>query len=360
MSSPTGRDQSQPPTGPSTHPPGQAITGRFPVVGEREPVSRALDLSTWTLEVAGEVEHPLTLSYTEILALPQEELVADIHCVTGWTHLGMRLQGTRLRHLLHQARPMDDARFIRFIAWSPRDHDTSQPLSLAMDDTWLIHSRDGKPLEPEHGFPLRTVTPSRYFFKSLKWLRRIELISEDKLGFWERESNYHNIGDPWPGDQRFTSGSLPPDRLERLRTAADLTPWRGTGKVLLGVSLKDWKPEDRDLRGIQMKNCDLRGADLAGADLRSANFSLSDLRGADLRGSDLREADLEGANLAGANLTAADMRGALLTATRLFELDPSGEPVKARLTGARTEGVSGLLEDQEFMLSDQTESESPE
>jgi len=353
MSPPTDKERSDPP-------PGQAITARFPVVGEREPLPDALDLNAWSLEVVGDIERPLTLSYAEILALPQEELVADIHCVTGWTHLGMRLQGTRLRRLLERASPTQDARFVRFVAWSPRDHDTSQPLSLALDDTWLIHSRDGKPLEPEHGFPLRTVTPSRYFFKSLKWLRRVEVIREDRLGFWERESNYHNIGDPWPGDQRFTSGSLAPDRLAKLRIAANLAPWRGTGKVLLGVPLQGWRPEDRDLRGIQMKNCDLRGADLAGADLRGANFSLSDMRGADLRGSDLREADLEGANLAGADLTAADMRDSKLTATRLFELDRSGEPVKARLEGARTEGATGLLEDQEFMLSERTGSDPAE
>lgn len=333
-----------------SHPPGQSITRRFPVVGEREPLPDALDLDTWTLFVDGEVERPLCLSYAEVRALPQEELVADIHCVTGWTHLGMRLQGTRLRALFDLVRPSAAARFVRFIAWSPRDHDTSQPLSLALEDTWLIHSRDGAPLDPEHGFPLRTVTPSRYFYKSLKWLRRIELRSDDQLGFWERESHYHNVGDPWPGDQRFTTGSTAPDRVQRLRDAESLDPWRGPGRVLLGVALPAWRPRDRDLRGIQMKNCDLRGADLAGADLRRANFSLTDLRGADLRGADLRETDLEGANLAGADLTGADLRGALLTATRLFEPGSDGTTVRARLEGARLEGAKGLLEDQEALL----------
>ena len=329
----------------ATLPPGQTATRKFPVVGEQAPAPEALDLDHWRLTVEGLVERPLRLTYAEILALPQSELVADIHCVTSWSHFGMRLQGVPLAVVLDRAVPKPEARFVRFEAYSPRLHDTSLPLELALEDTWLIHSRDGEPLTPEHGWPLRTVTPSRYFYKSLKWVHRIELLAEDRLGYWERESSYHNNADPWPGDQRFVSGSLPPEKLRALREAESYVPYRGPRKVVVGADLRGWQPRTRDLGDLHLKNCDLRGARLEGADLRGANLSLSDLRGADLRGADLRGADLEGADFAGADLTGADLRDTFLSATKFFDQDR-----EARIAGMRWEGGRGLLEDQEAFL----------
>lgn len=330
-------------------PPGQAETAKFPLVGEKAPSPAALDLAAWRLEVTGLVERPLLLGYAEVVA-EREELVADIHCVTGWTHFGMRFQGFPLARLLDRARPSPEARFVRFAAYSERDHDTSLPLHVARADTWLVHSRDGRPLEPEHGFPLRTVTPSRYFYKSLKWVRRIELLADDRLGHWERESSYHNVADPWAGDQRFTSGSLAPARLAALRAAVDLAPWRGARKVMIGLDLRGWAPCSHDLRDLHLKSCDLRDADLRGADLRGANLSLSDLRNADLRDADLRGSDVEGADLAGADLRGADLRGAALTATRFFGEAADGSRLAARVDGLRWDADGGLLESQEAFL----------
>lgn len=324
-----------------TLPPGQTATRKFPLVGEQEPSPEALDLDGWRLGVDGLVEKPLNLTYPELLALPQRELVADIHCVTSWSHLGMRLQGIPLSDVLALAIPASGARFVRFEAYSARRHDTSLPLELALADTWLIHSRDGAPLTPDHGWPLRTVTPSRYFYKSLKWVHRIELLAEDLLGYWERESSYHNEADPWPGDQRFVSGSHPPDFLRHLREARSYTPYRGPRKVIVGADLRGWEPATRELGDLHLKNCDLREARLDGADLRGANLSLSDLRGADLKGADLQGADLEGANFSGADLREADLRDTFLSATKL---------VGARVEGLRWTGAKGLLEDEEAYL----------
>ena len=184
------------------------------------------------------------------------------------------------------------------------------------------------------------VTPSRYFYKSLKWVRRIELLVADRLGYWERESAYHNGADPWPGDQRFTSGSLRPAQARAFRQASTFDRYRG--RVLIGLDLQGWDPASRDLRRLQLKGCDLRRAQLRGADLRDANLSLSDLRAADLRGADLRGADVEGADLRDADLRGVDLRGAACSATRL---------VGARVDGLRWAGASGLLEDQEAWLA---------
>jgi hypothetical protein len=296
------------------------------------------------------------LTWDAFLALPQAERTADIHCVTGWSHLGMRLGGVRLAALLERVGVAAAARFVRFEAYSTRGHDTSLPLDVAMTDTWLIHSRDSQPLEVEHGGPLRTVTPSRYFYKSLKWVRRIELLSEDRLGYWERESRYHNTGDWRSGQERYTTGALRPERVEAFRGARDYERYRGPAHLLLGVDLRGWAPAALDLRELHVKASDLRAAQLAGADLRGANLTRCDLRGADLRGVNARGADLEGANLAGADLRQADLRDAALSATIFVEPDEHGRPRGAQVDGLLWQGAFGLLEAQEQYLRDHAES----
>ena len=298
------------------------------------PPAEALDLDAWRLEVEGLVASPKSWTWQEFAALDWRQRTVDIHCVTGWSRFGSTFRGVPLADLLAASEPAAEARFVRFEAYSDRAHDTTLPLDLALEDTWLMHAVDGEPLTPEHGYPLRTLTPSRYFYKSLKWLRRIELLGEDRLGYWERESSYHNVGDPWAGDQRFTSGSLKPDDVLRFKTAESFDRYRIQKTVLLGLDLRGWRPASSDLRQLQLKNCDLRGADLRGTDLRGANLSLSNLRGADLADADARGADLEGADFSGADLSNADLRDTLLSATR-FE--------GARTAGVRLDGSSGLL-----------------
>ncbi|MEL7059707.1 MAG: molybdopterin-dependent oxidoreductase [Acidobacteriota bacterium] len=326
-------------------PPGQSMTRKFPVVGEKAPPPEALDLDAWRLEITGLVDRSQVLTYPEVRSKAPARRRVDIHCVTGWSRLATTFDGLPLRALLDAARPRPSARFVRFEAYSERAHDTSVDLETALRDGWLVWAADGRDLEPRHGWPLRVLLPSRYFYKSLKWVRRIELLAEDRDGFWERTSAYHPVGDPWPGDQRFTSGSIEPDRLERLRSAESLSRWRG--KVVLGADLRGWRPADRDLRRLMLKSCDLRRAELEVVDLRQANLSLSDLRGADLRGADLRDADLEGASFVGADLRGADLRGSALSATTF--LDTDGD-LEARVDGMRWHGAHGLLEAQEDFL----------
>lgn len=320
-------------------PPDQVPTRKWPVVGERGPSAAALDPATWHLEVSGAVVRPLHFNAAAVAAWPSQAFTTDVHCVTRWSRRAMTFEGRRLAELLDAAAPLPDACTVRFVAWSEREHDTTLPLDEARARCWLVHRAEGAPLPPEHGGPLRVVTEGRYFYKSLKWVRRIELLTEHRLGYWEREDGYHDHADPWPGDERYISGSLKPASRERFLAAADLAPYRTT--TLRKVDLSGWQPATRDLRDLKLKGCDLRGAVLAGCDLRGINLSLSDLRGADLRGADLRGADLEGAWLQGADLRDADLRDAALTAAT-FEHGGQG----ARLAGARLEGASGLLEDQ--------------
>ena len=330
-------------------PPGQAATDKFPVVGETVPAP-GLDRESCRVEVSGLVERPRGFGLGELLALPQQQRSIDIHCVTGWSRREVSMRGLPLSTLLEQTGIGGAARYVRFVAHSLRAHDTSLPLDLALRDTWLVHEMDGLPLSAEHGGPLRTVTPGRYFYKSLKWLARIELLAQDAPGYWERESAYHNQADP-ALEQRFDESRVATaEEVQALRAAADFTPFRG--RVLLKARLGGWRPASPDLSGLQLKYCSFRKALLAGADFRGANLSLSNFEGADLRGCDFSGADLEGVSFAGADLRGARMAGAALSATRFFRDFAGGRRLSAQVEGLLLSAPRGLLEDQASFLRD--------
>ncbi len=173
-------------------PPGQGVTKGWPLLHVGEvPSTPAAD---WRIVVSGEVERPLELAWGEFLALPQTELRADFHCVTGWSKLDNAWEGVRMDELARRAGPRSTARFVRFA--DPQGYDTTVPLARALAEGLLAHRHDGAPLAPEHGGPLRAVLPSLYAWKSCKWVTRIEFRAREALGFWELRG-YHNGADPW-------------------------------------------------------------------------------------------------------------------------------------------------------------------
>jgi DMSO/TMAO reductase YedYZ molybdopterin-dependent catalytic subunit len=178
---------------PARLPPGQYLTEKWPVLHAGSVPST--DLATWDLRVWGQVEEPLTLSWDEFDALPKSENVQDIHCVTRWSRFDTRFSGVHWRELAKLVEPKPTARFV--IAHCEQGYTANVPLAFLEDDPALLATEaDGEPLEPDHGWPLRLVIPGKYFWKSAKWLRGIELSSIDKPGFWERYG-YHNDADPW-------------------------------------------------------------------------------------------------------------------------------------------------------------------
>ena len=183
---------------PARLPPGQYLTDKWPVLHAGEVPET--DLATWDFRVFGEVEEPLTLTYDELLALPATEVTTDIHCVTRWSRFDTRFKGVHWRELARLCRPKPSARFV--IAHAEAGFTANVPLAALEDENALVcYSADGEPLAPEHGWPLRLVVPSRYFWKSAKWLRGLELSATDKPGFWERYG-YHNDADYWR-EQRY-------------------------------------------------------------------------------------------------------------------------------------------------------------
>jgi DMSO/TMAO reductase YedYZ molybdopterin-dependent catalytic subunit len=183
---------------PARLPPGQYLTEKWPVL--HAGTVPQTDLASWDFKVFGEVEEPLTLGYDELQALPQTEITVDIHCVTRWSRFDTGFKGVHWRELAKLVRPRHTARYV--LAHAEQGFTSNVPLEALEDDNALIAwEADGEPLEPEHGWPLRLVVPSRYFWKSAKWLRGLELLSSDQPGFWERYG-YHNDADFWQ-EQRY-------------------------------------------------------------------------------------------------------------------------------------------------------------
>ncbi|MFN2472001.1 MAG: sulfite oxidase-like oxidoreductase [Gaiellaceae bacterium] len=178
---------------PARLPPGQYLTEKWPVLHAGS-VPRT-DLAMWDFRIWGEVEEPLALRWDELQALPSREIRIDIHCVTRWSRFDTRFRGVHWSELARLVRPKPSARFV--VAHAEQGFTSNVPVTAIEDEHALIAwEADGEPLTPEHGWPLRLVVPSRYFWKSAKWLRGLELRATDEPGFWERYG-YHNDADYW-------------------------------------------------------------------------------------------------------------------------------------------------------------------
>jgi DMSO/TMAO reductase YedYZ molybdopterin-dependent catalytic subunit len=174
-------------------PPGQRLTEKFPVLHYGS--IPKFDREKWDLRIFGLVEDPITMSYNQLLELPTTRIVADIHCVTGWSKLDTTWEGVLFRDLVKLVEVKPDAMFV--MAHCEQAFTTNVPLDVLMDDDVLLAYRyDDLPLPPEHGYPLRLVVPKKYFWKSAKWVRGLEMMAQDRLGFWEVRG-YHNDADPW-------------------------------------------------------------------------------------------------------------------------------------------------------------------
>jgi DMSO/TMAO reductase YedYZ molybdopterin-dependent catalytic subunit len=183
---------------PARLPPGQYLTDKWPVLHAGE-VPR-IDLATWSLRVLGEVEDEIALSYDELRSLPATEVTSDIHCVTRWSRFDARFKGVHWRELAKLCKPKPSARFA--IAHAEHGFTANVPLAaLADEHALIVYEADGEPLTLEHGWPVRLFVPSKYFWKSAKWLTGIELSAVDKPGFWERYG-YHNEAD-YRQEQRY-------------------------------------------------------------------------------------------------------------------------------------------------------------
>jgi DMSO/TMAO reductase YedYZ molybdopterin-dependent catalytic subunit len=177
-------------------PPGQYVTTDFPVLSAGPTPHRPLE--SWSFSIAGEVDEPVQWTWDEFRALPSENVTKDIHCVTKWSKLDTNWEGVSVDTLLDGVNT--SAEFV--VAFSDGGYTTNLPLEdVTGGKAWVAFGYDDEPLEPEHGGPARLLVPHLYFWKSAKWVRGLQLRSDDEPGFWEGYG-YHNYGDPWL-EQRY-------------------------------------------------------------------------------------------------------------------------------------------------------------
>ncbi|MCW2815144.1 MAG: reductase YedYZ, molybdopterin-dependent catalytic subunit [Nocardioides sp.] len=180
-------------------PPGQYDVGRdWPTLTAE--VTPHLDPEQWSIAVDGLVSNPTTWSWRELHALPLDGYAGDIHCVTTWSRFDVTFAGVSVDALLEAAGPLPEAAYV--MAHSTTGYTTNLPLEDVLGGkAWVVWEADGKPLSDEHGGPVRLLVPHLYFWKSAKWVTRLELMARDRPGFWE-QNGYHDRGDPWL-EQRY-------------------------------------------------------------------------------------------------------------------------------------------------------------
>ncbi|MEW4369218.1 sulfite oxidase-like oxidoreductase [Paenibacillus kandeliae] len=181
-------------------PPGQTLTDSFPIL--HEGAVPEYDMATWDLRIFGAVEEECSFTFEQLQQFPVTRTVSDIHCVTRWSKFDTPWEGVRFADLIKQVKIKPEAKYVMLHA--DPDYETNVALDeLMKDDVLLAWNYDHKPLTAKHGGPLRMVVPQFYFWKSAKWLRGIEFMTEDRRGFWE-DHGFHNVADPFK-EQRFSS-----------------------------------------------------------------------------------------------------------------------------------------------------------
>ncbi|QNP66209.1 molybdopterin-dependent oxidoreductase [Streptomyces genisteinicus] len=179
-------------------PPGQYPTESFPVLSAGP--TPQIPTDRWSFTVTTELGETRTWSWEQMMALPQEEPTADIHCVTRWSKFDTRWRGVSLDVFLDEVETAAD--FV--VAESFDGYTANLPLEdVTGGKAWLAHTYDGWELAPDHGGPARLVIPHLYFWKSAKWVKGLILTPENEPGFWE-SAGYHDYGDPWR-EQRYWS-----------------------------------------------------------------------------------------------------------------------------------------------------------
>ncbi len=179
-------------------PPGQNAIEEFPRFGLQPFADRFPSVvDKIAIEVSGDVEHPISVS-EQFASLPRVEQVSDLHCVTTWSHLGLRWRGVRFRDfyeklVVPQAQPEPNAGLVVFRA----QDGYSQSLlleDLLANDVLLAHELEGAPLSIAHGAPLRLIAPAHYGYKNIKHIKAIE--------FWRDARKYRFPGPKLMDHQR--------------------------------------------------------------------------------------------------------------------------------------------------------------
>lgn len=144
-----------------------------------------IDPKTYRLTIDGEVNHPMQLSIMDIQKMPLTSMVIRHVCVEGWAAI-VQWGGVRLRDLISLAVPKKDARFVYFKSADGYYESWDMPSSLH-PQTLMAYQKNGQPLLPDNGAPLRLASPIKLGYKQSKWVTRITLVNRltPSKGYWE-------------------------------------------------------------------------------------------------------------------------------------------------------------------------------
>ncbi|MEM9006459.1 MAG: sulfite oxidase-like oxidoreductase [Cyanobacteria bacterium P01_F01_bin.86] len=179
-------------------PAGQHLTQKFPVLTYGD--TPLIDKTDWQLKVWG-LAKEIIFSWSDLIAMPQSRLTADLHFVTSWSKLDVQRTGIKVLDLMRQVEVEPQASHIMLHCYG------GYTTNLTIDDflrkeNFFAHTLFDEPLPAEHGGPLRLVVPHLYAWKSAKWINGVEFLAQEELGFWER-NGYHHRGNPW-NEERFS------------------------------------------------------------------------------------------------------------------------------------------------------------
>ena len=182
-------------------PPGQYLANGFPVLTYGQ--TPTIDAPDWQLTIRGAIEgDAVTITYDDLLAMPQETFTADFHCVTRWSKLDVKWTGVKLTELLKGVTLLPTAQHVMQSCYG--GYTTNLPLEdFLREENYLVHILDGEPIPKDHGGPVRSLIPHLYAWKSAKWINEIAFLEEEELGFWER-NGYHHRGEPF-AEERYSS-----------------------------------------------------------------------------------------------------------------------------------------------------------
>ncbi len=152
---------------------------------------QTVDVNRWSLHITGKVKNPLRLTYNDILKRPAIEKMVTLTCidneVAGDLISNAVWKGIELKDLLEEAGP--DKSVVDVAMFGADDYSDSITIERAIQyDVFLAYEMNGKPLNKDHGFPLRAVVPGLFGIKNVKWLTKLELTNYDYKGYWQKKS----------------------------------------------------------------------------------------------------------------------------------------------------------------------------
>jgi DMSO/TMAO reductase YedYZ molybdopterin-dependent catalytic subunit len=142
-------------------------------------------LASWTLTVDGMVSNPLSLRFTDLVALDRQDQVTDFHCVEGWSVFDVPWNGVPLARMLDLAGAEASATYLTFRSVGEQ-YSESLPVNVAREPRTLLgYGVGGATLPLAHGFPVRLVVPRLLGYKNAKYLSRIDVTDQPVAGYWE-------------------------------------------------------------------------------------------------------------------------------------------------------------------------------